>query len=55
MTQKHKMAADSVGTFVQRVLGEMVVRYVNVYIIIDNSLAGMAIRHYNEYVKASFG
>ena len=27
------MVGDSVGTFVQRVLGEMAVRYVNVYIL----------------------
>ena len=33
MKSKHKMAADCVGTFVQRVLGEMVVRYVNVYML----------------------
>ena len=32
MTSKHKMAADSVDTFVQRVLGETAVHYVNVYI-----------------------
>ena len=33
MTSKHKMTADSVDTFVQRVLWEMAVRYVNVYIL----------------------
>ena len=27
------MAADSVGTFVQRVLGEMAVHYVNIYVL----------------------
>ena len=31
MTSKHKMAADSVDTFVQRLLREMAIRYVNVY------------------------
>ena len=30
---KAQKVADSVGTFVQRVLGEMAVRYVNVYIL----------------------
>ena len=33
MTSKHKMAANSVDTFVQRLLGEMAVCYVNVYIL----------------------
>ena len=33
MMSKHKMTADSVETFVQRVLGEVVVRYVNICIL----------------------
>ena len=33
LTSKHKMAADSLGIFVYRVLGEMAVRYVNVYML----------------------
>ncbi|XP_065886790.1 cohesin subunit SA-1-like [Dysidea avara] len=33
MTSKYKKVTDSVGTFVQRVLGEMAVHYVNVYIL----------------------
>ena len=32
MTSKHKMAADSMGTFVRKVLGEMAVCYVTINI-----------------------
>ena len=33
MTSKYKMVADSVDTFVQRLLGGIAIRYVNVYIL----------------------
>ena len=43
MTSKHKMAADSVDTFVQRLLGEVAIRYV-IYIFMIVKLTNLSIK-----------